>query len=137
VPPDAARGVTVLEAKDSAPWPAEFTARTRKLYAVPLVSPVTTVLVAVPEMPVTVRSTVVPRRTWTRYSLIASPPVFVGGAHCTVALASPAVAVPTAGAEPGQRRPPRATVGGAKGGADHDDSQWWFPWSRSHPDACR
>ena len=42
-----ARGVTLFDAADSAPRPTALTARTRKLYAGPLVSPVTTVLVAV------------------------------------------------------------------------------------------
>jgi hypothetical protein len=35
-------GVTELDAKDQAPWPAAFTAATRKTYVVPLVSPPTT-----------------------------------------------------------------------------------------------
>src|SRR3712207_4993311 len=58
-------GVTAFDPADSVPSPTAFTARTRKVYAVPLVSPVTTVLVAVPATPVTVRTTVVPVRTCT------------------------------------------------------------------------
>jgi len=58
-----ATGVTALDAAESAPVPTPLTARTTKLYAVPLVNPVTTVLVALPGRPVTVRTTVVPVRT--------------------------------------------------------------------------
>src|SRR4051812_37106816 len=61
----AATGVTVPDCADHAPEPTAFTARTRKLYAVPLVSPVTTVLAAACEFTVTVRRTVVPVRAWT------------------------------------------------------------------------
>src|SRR5215211_3589178 len=86
----AATGVTEFEAADNAPTPAEFTARTRKLYAVPLFRPVTTLLVAVPAMPVTVRRTVpAESRTWIRYSVIGAPPVFVGAFQFTVAVLSP------------------------------------------------
>ena len=46
-------GVTVFEGADRAPLPRALTARTWKVYAAPLVSPVSTALVAVAEMPVT------------------------------------------------------------------------------------
>jgi hypothetical protein len=94
-----ARGVTEFDAAESAPGPAELTARTRKLYAVPLVSDVTVVLRAVGAIALTVRSTVPALlRTWTRYSVIAAPPVLAGAAQFTVAEALPAVAVPMVGA---------------------------------------
>ena len=58
-------GVTVFDGADSTPRPTAVTARTRKLYAVPFVSPAMVVLVAVP-VRLSVRTTVVPLRTWTR-----------------------------------------------------------------------
>ena len=67
-----------------------MTARTRKLYAVPLVRAVTTVLVAVGAMLVTVRITFVPTRTCTRYDVMADPPLFAGAVQLTVADALPA-----------------------------------------------
>ena len=56
-------GVTVFDGAEFSPGPVALTARTVKLYAVPLVSPVTTELVAPAGRPVTVRTTVVPVRT--------------------------------------------------------------------------
>src|SRR4051794_20488245 len=95
--PGRVAGVTVLDWPDNGPAPTAFTARTRKLYAVPLVSPVTVVDVAVPAIPVTVRTTVVPVRTCTLNEVIGEPPV-APGVQRTVAWALPAVAVPMAGA---------------------------------------
>ena len=50
--PTAATGVTELDGAESGPVPTTFTARTWKVYAVPLVSPVTVQLVALAGMPV-------------------------------------------------------------------------------------
>ena len=86
-----------MEAADSAPVPTALTARTTKLYAVPLVRPVTTVLVAVP-VGLTVRCTVVPVRTSTWYPVIADPPSLAGAVQLRVTDASPAAAVTAVGA---------------------------------------
>src|SRR4051812_30951423 len=98
----AAAGVTVLDAADDGPVPTGLTAATWKLYAVPLVSPVT---MAVPTFPVTgtVLTSVVPLDTWTLYPLIAEPPLPAAGTvvQFTVAWPSPAAAVPTTGAAVG------------------------------------
>src|SRR3954470_5748779 len=98
----AAAGVTVLDAADNGPVPTGLTAATWKLYAVPLVSPVT---MAVPTFPVTgtVLTSVVPLDTWTLYPLIAEPPLLAAGTvvQFTVAWPSPAAAVPTTGAAVG------------------------------------
>ena len=53
-----------MDAADRAPVPWALIAWTRKLYAVPFVSPVITAVVAIPEMN-SVRTTVAPVRTWT------------------------------------------------------------------------
>src|SRR5215218_6536810 len=83
----AACGVTVFEATDRVPSVVVpvLSARTRKLYAVPLVSPVTTVLFADGAIALIVLTTVVPVRTWTRYSESGAPPVLVGAVQLTVA----------------------------------------------------
>ena len=61
----AGAGVTVAEGAERAPAPWALTARTWKVYAVRLVSPVSTALVAVAAMEVTVWSTVAPELTTT------------------------------------------------------------------------
>ena len=57
--------MTESEGADRAPLLRALTARTWKVYAVPLVSPVSTALVAVAAMAVTVWSTVAPVFTTT------------------------------------------------------------------------
>src|SRR4051812_40562499 len=82
-----ALGVTALDAVDMAPEPTMLTAATRKLYAVPLLRPVTTVERTLPT--VTVRRTVVPASTCTEYPVGAVPPLLAGADQDTVALALP------------------------------------------------
>ncbi len=57
-------GVTALEAADGVLSPTPLVAITRKVYDVPLVSPVTVADVAVGAIPVTVSTTVPPVITW-------------------------------------------------------------------------
>src|SRR5690349_14027335 len=66
-------GVMFAVAVENGPGPMALTARTRKLYAVPLVSPVIVVVVFVPVRD-TVLTTVVPVRTWTSKPVIGEPP---------------------------------------------------------------
>src|SRR6478609_3761101 len=64
--PGAVAGVTVFEAVDRGPAPMAFTAWTRKLYAVPLVNPVTVAVVPLTVIEPAGRvTTVEPVRTWT------------------------------------------------------------------------
>src|SRR6478736_5628373 len=74
--PGTVAGVTLFDAADSALVPAAFTAETRKLYAVPLVNPVTVAVVplTVIEPAGRVVTMVVPVRTWTLYPVIGEPP---------------------------------------------------------------
>ena len=90
----AAFGVTLFEAADGAPVPAELVAVTVKVYAVPLVSPVTVhgELAQVPARP--------PGLLVAMYWVIDAPPVKAGAVKLTDACVSPAVAVPIVG-EPG------------------------------------
>jgi len=73
-------GVTADDALEAVPVPTELVATTVKVYAVPLVSPVT---VIGDEEPVAVR---LPGEEVTVYPVIAAPPVFVGAVKLTVAL---------------------------------------------------
>ena len=73
-------GVTADDALEAVPVPTELVATTVKVYAVPLVSPVT---VIGDEEPVAVRP---PGDEVTVYPVIADPPVFVGAVKLTVAL---------------------------------------------------
>ena len=75
-----AAGVTADDALEAVPVPMELVAVTVKVYAVPLVSPVT---VIGDEAPVAVRP---PGEEVTVYPVIAAPPVFVGAVKLTVAL---------------------------------------------------
>ena len=85
-------GVALFDATDGAPVPAELVAVTVKVYAVPLVRPVTTQgeLAQVPVKP--------PGLLVAVYAVIVAPPVNAGGVKLTDACASPAVAVPMVGA---------------------------------------
>jgi len=88
----AAVGVTELEAADAGLVPIAFVAVTVKVYAVPLVKPVTVIGLVVP---VAVK---LPGFDVTVKPVIALPPVLVGAVNDTVACPSPAVAVPMVGA---------------------------------------
>ena len=72
-------GVTADDALEAVPVPAELVAVTVKVYAVPLVSPVT---VIGDDAPVAVRP---PGEDVTVYPVIAAPPVFAGAVKLTVA----------------------------------------------------
>src|SRR6266545_4566150 len=93
-----AAGVTVFDAPESAPAPLALTARTTKLYAVPLVNPVIVVLVALPGVTLTVRITVVPVRTSTWKPVSAVEPVSAGAVQLTVAVVLPRTAATPVGA---------------------------------------
>src|SRR3954453_2255651 len=88
-----AAGVTALDAEERAPRPNLLTARTWKVYVVPLVSPVIVVLVASP-------ATVLTTAPSTRISLlvIGAAAVEGGGVQVTVAWPWPAVATTFVGA---------------------------------------
>jgi hypothetical protein len=86
-------GVTELEALDAGPVPAELSAVTVKVYACPLVSPVTTIGELAPLTGATSGGDTV-----TVYPVIVVPPVLVGAVKATLAWVSPAVAVPIVGA---------------------------------------
>ena len=75
-----AAGVTADDALEAVPVATELVAMTVKVYAVPLVRPVT---VIGEEEPVAVRP---PGEEVTVYPVIADPPVFVGAVKLTVAL---------------------------------------------------
>jgi hypothetical protein len=85
-------GVTLFDAAEAAPVPALFVAVTVKVYAVPLVRPLTTMGLAAP---VPVRP---PGFEVTVYPVMVAPPLLAGAVKDTVACVSPAVAVPTVGA---------------------------------------
>jgi hypothetical protein len=97
-PPGA--GVTAFDSADSEPVPTALVAVTRNVYAVPLVNPVTVVVVA-GGLPVTVLGAcaVVPTYGVTVYPVIALPP-FAGAVQDTTAEVSPATA-PTPVGTPG------------------------------------
>ena len=75
-----AAGVTADDALEAVPVPTELVATTVKVYAMPLVNPVT---VIGDDVPVAVRA---PGEEVTVYPVIADPPVFVGAVKLTVAL---------------------------------------------------
>jgi hypothetical protein len=79
-PGTVATGVTADDALEAVPVPTELVATTVKVYAVPLVSPVT---VIGEEAPDAVRP---PGEEVTVYPVIADPPVLVGAVKLTVAL---------------------------------------------------
>jgi hypothetical protein len=84
-------GVTLLEAAEAGPVPAELVALTVNVYAVPLVSPVTVIGLAVPV-------TVWPAEDVTVYPVIVLPPLDAGALKDTVAWALPAAADTLVGA---------------------------------------
>src|SRR4051812_11763136 len=94
-------GVTALDGADSAPAPATVTARTWKVYDVPLVSPVIVKLLAAAGIPVTVFTMVLPELT-TISLLVIGNAVASGGVQLTVAWALPPVAVTFVGADGGE-----------------------------------
>ena len=87
------KGVTLFEATDEAPCPALLVANTLKVYAVPLVSPVTVIGEAVP---VAVR---LPGLAVTVYRVMDAPPLLAGAEKLTLALSRPADAITSVGAE--------------------------------------
>ena len=82
VPGAVAAGVTEEEALEVGPVPTALVAVTVKVYAVPLVKPVT---VIGDDVPVTA-AVPPPGEAVTVYPVIADPPVFVGAVKLTVAL---------------------------------------------------
>ena len=90
--PNIPAGVTLLLAALKALGPYEFSAQTAKVYAVPLVKPVTEIgdeaadAVTSPGVDLAI------------YSVIAEPPTSAGAVNGTDAAASPAEAVPIVGA---------------------------------------
>jgi hypothetical protein len=90
--PGTVAGVMEFDAADDVPVPTALVAVTLKVYAVPLVSPMTVMgeVVPVPVSPPGVEVTV--------YPVIADPPVDPGAVNVTEACAFPEVAVPTVGA---------------------------------------
>src|SRR5207244_1361751 len=91
-----ATGVTTFDDADGADEPTAFTVTTWNVYDVPLVSPVTTRLVA---DDAAVRSAPTCRpvalsTTRTSYRTIGEPPLLVGAVHRAVASALPADAAP-------------------------------------------
>ncbi|MNU98234.1 hypothetical protein D3C71_883390 [compost metagenome] len=85
-------GITLLDAADASPVPAALLAVMVKVYATPLVKPVT---VTGEPAPVAVTP---PGLAVTVYTVMALPPVKDGDANVTVAWVLPAVAVPMVGA---------------------------------------
>ena len=96
-------GVTADDALEAVPGPIALVALTVKVYAVPLVSPVT---VIGDEGPVARRP---PGEDVTVYPVIADPPVFVGAVKLTVAVPLLPVVTATPVGAPG-------SVGGVTGG---------------------
>ena len=86
VPGAVAAGLTAEDALEAVPVATELVAMTVKVYAVPLVRPVT---VIGEDAPVAVRP---PGEEVTVYPVIADPPVFVGAVKLSVALPLPALA---------------------------------------------
>jgi hypothetical protein len=85
-------GVTAVDAADGLELPAELVATTVKVYAVPLVRPVTVIGDAEP-VPVSD-----PGLEVTVYPVMVEPPLDIGGVKLTVACAFPAVADTPVGA---------------------------------------
>ena len=91
-PPGTLAGVTLFDAADAVPVPIAFVAVTVKVYAVPLVRPVTLIGDAAPP------AVIPPGLEVTVKPVIALPPLLPGGVNVTDALETPAVAVPIVGA---------------------------------------
>lgn len=85
-------GVTLLEGADSGPLRTAFVAWTVNVYAVPFVSPVTTIGLPAPD------AVKAPGVDVTVYEVIGLPPLDAGGLKLTVAWPLPAVAVAAVGA---------------------------------------
>ena len=85
-------GVTLFDGAEGAPVPALLVAVTVNVYAVPLVSPVTTIGDPAPVL------NTPPGLAVTRYCVIAAPPLLAGAVNVTLACALPALAVPIVGA---------------------------------------
>jgi hypothetical protein len=77
--PGTVAGVTWPDGADGGPVPATFVAATVKVYAVPFVSPATTIGLAVPV------AVTPPGEAVTVYEAIAAPPLETGAAKLTVA----------------------------------------------------
>src|SRR5215213_1304027 len=90
-------GVTGFDAAEGALCPARFTAITLKVYSVPLVSPSTGADVASAETPVFVLTTSPLTSAWSWNCVILDAPLAAPGENVTVAMPSPAVAVPITG----------------------------------------
>lgn len=90
--PGIVAGITLLEAAEADPAPTALVAVTVKVYAVPLVSPVTVRGLDAPVavLPSGLEATV--------YEMIAKPPLDAGAAKLTVAAVLPATADPIVGA---------------------------------------
>src|SRR5690348_15082643 len=95
--PGGAAGVMLFEAVEADPVPAEFTALTVNVYAVPLVSPFTVAVVVDPPTEVVT----LPGLDTTVYEVMAAPLLEAGATHVTVACAFPAVAFTPVGAPGG------------------------------------
>ena len=93
--PGVVAGVMLLEGAEATPEPFTLAAVTVKVYAVPLVRPVTAAVVVAPLGVVAVTP---PGDDVTVYDVIALPPLLAGAAHETLAWVLPAVAVTPVGA---------------------------------------
>jgi hypothetical protein len=89
--PGTVDGVTEFEATLGRPVPLAFVAVTVKVYAVPLMSTITVIGLAVPV------EVIPPGFEVTVYPVIAEPPLLDGAVNVTVAWPFPAVAVPIVG----------------------------------------
>jgi hypothetical protein len=93
--PGTVTGVAELEAELAVPVPTAFVAVTVKVYAVPLVSPVTVIV----PLPACAKVPVIPSGDEVAvYPVIVEPPSLAGAVYVTVACAFPPVAVPIVGA---------------------------------------
>jgi hypothetical protein len=89
--PGPVEGVTEFEGELGKLLPVAFVAITVKVYAVPLVSPVTVIGLVEP-VPV-----ILPGVEVAVYPVIADPPLLAGAVNVTIACALPAVAIPIVG----------------------------------------
>src|SRR5688500_8109668 len=91
-------GVAAAVRPLAAPVPTSFTAATSKVYAVPLVSPVTVASVVAEPFTAVVLTAVSPSKARTRYPVRGTPPVSDGAVQETVTERLPVFTDPTAGA---------------------------------------
>ena len=97
--PGTVAGVTLLDVLDAGPVPTALVAVTVKVYAVPLVSPLTVI-----DVHGAVQLPVIPDGDEVAvYAVIVEPPSLAGAVKATVACALPAVAAPIVGAPGGPR----------------------------------